>query len=383
MSKNIKLYSASDLDDISWPQTKNGTYAKNYLLPLLKHKSSYFVKNVDSKIYILICDDVIFPITVNEKEYDNCYVVSLLGSINYSKEELRNLKIPFINYALSALLDTLAFFLKLTKSNRVVIINNWMLSTNLYPKVDREVYVSIHRYLIQKFPQFNLIYRSITHFINKELQQTLEEETYLSILSRQIYLFDPSKWSDLPSKARWNIKNDRLLIKKNKYNILSHNEIRFNQIPRIVELYNMLYLKKYTYLNPKFTHEMIYEALSKGILTLIAVEKNGSIDAIVGFFIRDGVMTTPLFGYDTTKCQKVGLYRILTSIVIDYSMEQKLILNHSAGAAHFKRKRGMFAALEYLYIYNRHLPFHRRWFLKVISIIYSSLGKFFLEKYKL
>jgi hypothetical protein len=44
-------------------------------------------------------------------------------------------------------------------------------------------------------------------------------------------------------------------------------------------------------------------ALERQLLTLWALVREGCIDGVVGYFVRNGVMTQPFFGYDTD-CRK-------------------------------------------------------------------------------
>lgn len=67
-----------------------------------------------------------------------------------------------------------------------------------------------------------------------------------------------------------------------------------------MQLYNMLYLGKYSPLNVQFNENFIYEfGLQKEIFTIKALRNKhtNSIDAVLGYYRMNGVMTTPIFGY--------------------------------------------------------------------------------------
>jgi hypothetical protein len=383
MCSEISLYSSKDFGKIPWPDTENGRYAKNFITPLLKESTQYYIQNVDSKLYVLIAGDLVLPVTVNEKGYKNSYVVSSLGFIQYTKEEMEKTKIPIVKPLLNVLLSALESLFKLTKMNQVVSVNNWMLSTNLYPKCDPQIFRYIHEFLLRRFPQHSIIFRSLSTTLNNDLQNVLIKNGFTNIVFRQVYLFDPKRWKKLSAKARWNVRNDRKLINKHNYRVLGHNEITEKHTPRIHQLYNLLYLEKYTYLNPQFTPEMIRDAIENKTLTLIAIEKEEVLDGVVGFFQRDGIMTTPLLGYDIYKDQSLGLYRMLTGLIIEYSLEHDILLHHSSGAGHFKRKRGMYADLEYACVFNKHLPFRQRCVVQAMRFLFNQIGKSILKKYKL
>ena len=43
---------------------------------------------------------------------------------------------------------------------------------------------------------------------------------------------------------------------------------------------------------------------------------NGRLDGVVGCFVRNNVISSPLVGYDTTLPIDLGLYRMLSAIVL-------------------------------------------------------------------
>ena len=64
------------------------------------------------------------------------------------------------------------------------------------------------------------------------------------------------------------------------------------------------------------------------------------IMAVIGFWEVDGVMTTPLFGYDTDAPAELGLYRMASWMVSISGKELNLLVNASGGVGAFKRQRG-------------------------------------------
>jgi hypothetical protein len=132
-----------------------------------------------------------------------------------------------------------------------------------------------------------------------------------------------------------------------------------------------------------FNERFIKLALLQKTLHLIAIKKDGHIDAVLGYFCRDGVMTTPLFGYDTTLPLELGLYRMLSAVLFSIARENGHVLNESSGAAQFKRNRGGFAAIEYSTVYDRHLPWYRRLCWTVLAVLLVAIGIPLMQKYKL
>ena len=93
-------------------------------------------------------------------------------------------------------------------------------------------------------------------------------------------------------------------------------------------------------------------------------------------------MTTPVFGYDTAVPQEIGLYRMLSAVLLRQSAEEGCLLHESAGAAQFKRNRGATAEIEYSAVYDRHLPFYRRMGWAMLSPLLNRVGVPIMKKHK-
>ena len=63
-----------------------------------------------------------------------------------------------------------------------------------------------------------------------------------------------------------------------------------------------------------FTPAYLWNALQHRLFEIKAIKRD-TIDGVIAYFIRDGVMTTPILGYHTNSDQQQGLYRILSSLL--------------------------------------------------------------------
>jgi hypothetical protein len=129
---------------------------------------------------------------------------------------------------------------------------------------------------------------------------------------------------------------------------------------RIVALYNDLYLRKYSYYNPQFTEDFIMFCLRERLLVIKAFQRAGRLDGVLGYFVRRGLLTPPLFGYDTRLPQSLGLYRLISTLTSLEGQRQGALVHFSAGVGAFKRARGGVNAIEYNAVYDAHLPPARR-----------------------
>jgi hypothetical protein len=333
---------------------------------------------------LLIDEQIVLPISINEEEYANSYVCSPYSHyVTYAKEELVLIQQRWLKFALKMLIDCFGVLCKWCHINKTVHINNWLLSTNLYPALQPEQLAAILSFLRERFPQHTLILRSLNAYTNTPLLEAARQHGCRLVPSRQIYLVEPAKNDSITSKARWLLKRDRALVQKHGYNVVTTNELQEQDIPHIVEIYNMLYLQKYSLCNPMFTEEFIRLALQEQTLQLVALRKDGRVDAVLGYFCRNGAMTTPLFGYDTNLPLEIGLYRMLSALLFFIAQENGYVLHESSGAAQFKRNRGAMADIEYSAVYDQHLPWPRRLCWIVLARILDGVGVSLMKKFRL
>ncbi|SFB50462.1 Acetyltransferase (GNAT) domain-containing protein [Cohnella sp. OV330] len=386
MSVSVLFYDSTNIGDCPWPDTAYGQYARRYLLPVMTGGSEAFVANVRTRLLVMSVDGIPVPVTVNDAEYANSYVCSpYTHYVSYAKEELSLLRNRVLIAALSAVLTGIGGLLKASRFNRVVHVNNWLLSTNLYPVLSDEQWSAALERLIRAFPGHAIAFRSLNASLNAREMDHLRGRRCRLVPSRQIYLLHTDDPDFANAKARWLLKRDRALAVRHGYVEVGPANMTPADIPRMAELYKMLYLDKYSLHNPQFTERFLETALAEGTLELHGYRDGatGRLEAILGFYAREGAMTTPLFGYDTSRPQAHGLYRMLSALLIDIARERGLLLHESSGAAQFKRNRGAVADIEYTALYDGHLPAWRRGSWSALEGLLGKIGVPLMQKYKL
>lgn len=358
--------------EIPWPENENGEYARAYLTPLMSAPSE-FVANVGTTYGVVIVDgEIVLPVTINDGDYENSYVCSPYAHyVTYAKEELRMLDSPLLRGTLAGALSTLGLWLRFCDINRVILVNNWLLSTNLYPALTGAQIAKVSAFLRARFVNHAIAFCSV----NSSLSGACGD--LLLVPGRQIALARPA---DHPAKQRRRWWRDYLLIDRRGYRIVEPGPA---DVPRIVELYNMLYLDKYSRNNPQFTERFIAQTRRSGTISYLALSIDGRIDGVLGYFVRDGVLTTPIFGYDTALPQKVGLYRMLGGILYDTAAQKGWLLNDSSGAAEFKRLRGAVADIEFRAVDVRHLAWRRRMGWRVLATLLHRVAVPLVRRYEL
>ncbi|WP_312473406.1 hypothetical protein [Neobacillus sp.] len=367
----IQLHDIHTINNIDWDSKRDGEYVKNYFTPILQYGINHYIKNVNTSVYLLEIDDLVIPVTVNEKEFENSYVCSpYTHYISYAKEELWELKKPLLEKVLSKCIDGIGFFLRHTRINRVVIINNWFLSTNLYFPLSESQIERITKFLSIKFPTYTLMFRSLNKRLHQQMFHGFKNNKYKQIMSRSIYLFEPLHFKSLSRRQKKDFLNDESFMKKSNYSVSESTKADESFIPVIEQLYNQLYIHKYSEHNPQFTTEYYSNAIKHDLMNFkILQNEDDSIDGVIGYFHRNNVLTTPILGYKLDKGKSQGLYRLL-SLLIAYEVLDKNYIGHfSAGAGDFKRNRGSIQEIEYTFYYNEHLSFTSKFvwnFLKLV-----------------
>src|SRR5262249_2140198 len=147
---------------------------------------------------------------------------------------------------------------------------------------------------------------------------------YQPVISRQVYVLDPRTGGH---RKKTSYLRDRALARRSPYEWTT--DLGDADIPRLKRLYDDLYLDKYSRYNPRFTEEFFRAALNLGWLELQALRCGGRLDGVLGFVVRNGIMTTPLIGYDRSLPADIGLYRLISLRLIEEAQRRGLILHQS------------------------------------------------------
>ncbi|WP_235918239.1 GNAT family N-acetyltransferase [Paenibacillus lutrae] len=364
------------------PEPSPDGMVEAYTLPLIQDGVAAYMANVRTQVQLVQVGPHLIPMTYNDKEYLNSYVCSPYSTyVSYAYEELVLFRSRALRAVLAGVIGTIAPLLKAGRINRNIHLNNWLLSTNLYEEMDREDLRLATGRLVTEYPGHAIVFRSLNERTNSGLMEILKSLGYRFVPSRQVYFFDGRNPQYLEKQNnRW----DATLLKKSGYTVLEHEDLTESDYKRIVDLYEQLYIQKYSALNPQFTEAYISNCHRNGLMYMQGLkDADGVLQGVVGCFIRGDVMTVPLVGYDTSLPQKLGLYRMLMSLVLNRAAQQRQLLHLSSGAAHFKRLRGGEPFIEYSAVYIRHLPAGRRMMWSVLGGILNRIGVPVMRKYQL
>lgn len=367
---NIELYDQHNIDTLSWPNTEDGKCAKGFLLPLVNEGTQQYIKNVQTVLKVLKVDDFVLPITINDTEYHNSYVVSFYSIIGLLEEKIAKKKQHWSNALLKKGLSVFGLLLKLLKINKVVIVNNWLFSTSLNPLLSKEQLDAITHFLTKRFPEHVIVFRSINEYSDKSLLSSLRESGYHLINIRDVFFYDPN-FHNVWSKR--DCKRDLRMLGESGYQIINADQFSSIDAMRGLDLYRSLYIDKYTQYSPQFTEKFIKILLENRFLDLKGLKKNDKVDGIAGFFKMYQHMIVPFFGYDTSQSIEAGLYRMTNILGVDEARKSNFVLNQSSGASDFKKVRGLMPYKEYNAIQSSHLSFFRKFFWHGMKVVNNSV----------
>jgi hypothetical protein len=373
----MRLLEQDQLDNL--PSSHGAMAAVRYARDCIGGDSRRAVRNVITQLKVLDIGRHAFPVSVNDGEElaDNSYVVSPRNTYSgYAKFEIGRLPRRWLAWPLDRLASSMGRRLEAARVDRVVQLNNWLLSTNVYPVGwDGDELAQLTGMLVEQFPDHGLCWRSLNRFSNAALIDRMVSQGYLPVPSRQVWLFDGRRGGRSAFLRHHNTRLDAALRRRMPYDLVPGNALDDADFVRLEQLYNLLYLEKYCELNPQFTATWLRCGQRDGWLQLHALRNGeGRIDGVLGWVGNDQVLTAPIVGYDTTLPRRLGLYRLITQLCLQEAARRETLLNFSSGAAHFKRLRGGQPEIEYSLVYVRHLPAARQRTWTMLSRTLQGLG---------
>ncbi len=359
-SKHIQVdcYGPDEFDVIPWPNTGQADFARRYFKPFYDRGTKDLISNVDTDVHIAIVEGIVVPYTVGSRGDNNSYVCAPQSHyVDYGCEELRHFKGSFLYYLALIIIPILRFFCNICQFNKVVMVNNWLLSTNLYPDISQEQIKALADSLKSRYPKYAIVFRSIDLGLREHLYRVLEEHGSRMVFSRRVHIVHRD------NKKVWKrsvIKRDNRLFKKSPYVLVSGEDLKEDDFERLADLYKQLYIGKYSHLNPQFTAEFMRHKWKENLWEFSGYRIDDTFDAVVGTIHINGVGTAPVIGYEFDRPRKSGLYRLAYLEMLRSTQRRDETMHCSAGVAHYKQLRSAESYLEYNAVFDSHLPPQRK-----------------------
>ena len=356
--------------------------AQDYIAAFAQHGSRAYIANLETTVGLHRWGEHLVPITINDGARADTFVCSpRVGYIDYPREELARFPGRAIIPALRAIIEGMGGLLSLSDLDRIVHINNWMMSTNHPVALDSSLVAHQTRELVDRYPAHILAIRSLTRRYCRGLMDTLHGSGWVLLPSRQVFLVDDVVGECQP---RRDTRRDERLWARQAFAYEEPETISAADAARIVELYDMLYLDKYSRLNPQYTPCFVAMTQQIGLIRYLLLRNDkGIVEAFGGMYQAGDHSTMPLIGYNTGIAQDEGLYRLACHAGLRFAGQRDLHFNMSSGATGFKRSRGASAEMEYTAFYLHHLPLVRRIPMAALAMVASYVGEPILRKYNL
>lgn len=350
-----------------------GPDAALFVARLQEQGTQAMVANVAGEVLLEQAGDHAVPVIVTSGETGGSYVAAPHSAYAlYPRAELDLVDLGWMRGPATLAIAATDRLLRSLDINRAVQIDNWLLSTCLHGDWKGEGLADLRQRLVARLPGHYLLIRSVDDWSCPELTAALRADGWLLLPCRQIWVTDDLQrdWA-----VRKSVKNDGRKLAQSGLVVEDVVRLTDADAARVAELYAMLYIAKYSALNPQYSPHWMQLAVECGLFHLRIVRGfDGQILAAVGIVARGGIATNPMMGYDTQRPQSDGLYRIASWLVGDFALRHGLRLHGSAGAGHFKQQRGARSEIDFMAIHAAHLPFWRRWPLKGIAAALEALA---------
>jgi len=345
------------------------THLAEWFGPVLDHGARWCAPNLKTRCYFLKVDGFELPLTVNEAEWENSWVCSpYTHYVTYAQEEVRRAVSPGLGVPFAALLEGVGGWFRAAECNRVVMVNNWLMSTNPWPAWNgRSLSATLDR-LKARWPSHALVFRTLNARESGPLMEALRAAGARLIPSRQVWWYDPGS---IAVKRSRDVRKDAALLNRGDLERVDHEDLSESDFPSLQALYEDLYLRKYSQHNPRYSVDWLLHLWRGRNLRFTALRHpDGHFVGVEACGPIHRTMVSPIVGYDLSLPASLGLYRRLAVLPILAAREQGLPLNLSAGVGRFKAHRGGEPVMEYLAVVDRHLPLARQlpWrFIEVLS----------------
>lgn len=308
--------------------------------PLVARGTEWCAPNVHADAQWLSVDSEQWRVSITRPQPRNSYVVSVTGQyLDYATEEIRRIPSILARGLSRASLLPLAPLLRAL--DPIAVLDALPVSTVLHATRAPEDWRRALARARDVYHGMPIVVRSLDTIGSGALLATLRDAGMLLLPSRLVFHQDPC------TEAFWRIRNVRHDLALLERAPLETRELTVADGPRIAALYWQLYGEKHSTLNPYFSAEWMAHGIARGVLSGEGLIHDGRLAAAYLSYCVENIMTNPVFGYDTTLPQQLGLYRRLSLLTLLRARRQHHGVHASSGAPGFKASRGGTPTIEY------------------------------------
>ena len=111
-------------------------------ISIMKNGIRHYIRNADSELKLIVDKDLFLPVVIPNSQFDNSYVCSPYSQyIDYGYREI-DIELsdrPIINKISKGILKAFEKCTPRHAFDKVIFVNNWFASTNLYPEIPVQI----------------------------------------------------------------------------------------------------------------------------------------------------------------------------------------------------------------------------------------------------
>jgi hypothetical protein len=242
-----------------------------------------FVANIDAHVETIDAGSLTLPVTVNDATQENAWVCSPLTTYSrYALEETRRVVPGVLATPLCGVIGMGDRWLRGADLDRAVSVNNWLISTNLYPAAVGIDFDALGATCRLRWPRHAIWFRSLNFAQHADWLHALAAVGFDLIPTRQVYLFRDMQRS---ATKHQNLRRDLKLLRTTQLTRVRHDEFNDADFAQSEALYAQLYIDKYSRLNPRYTASFLQAWHHAGLLEFAGFrDGTGVLRAVVGMF---------------------------------------------------------------------------------------------------
>lgn len=341
-----------------------------YLEKLVRQPLQKYVANADCALRVLLVDGKLVPVTLNVGPANRCRLTSLQAHfLDAAEELLTKSKLPRAQrIGLGALLS---FLRAVSRLDDAVLVNNWLLTTNLHPSLSAGEIQRVTAFLTRHFPEKAIVYCGVNTREHRDVLTECRSCGFLPLVCRQILFLNKEQYA---SKRQYR-RDLKWWAQQAKYRwVLEDRELSDPTAMRIHELFHGLYLHRHSPFNPGYTLDFFRMAAQTGFWeTWTLQDARNQIHSTTSIRRAGNTMTNPCNGYDLSASKEEGLYTAIRLKTIRQAEQDGCELHMSSASLEHKRLRGGEPYLEYFLACYQHLPLGARLFWRGFSQLCERL----------
>ena len=346
------------------------------LSALCRYGPRHFGDNLGGQMRLIRAFGTTIPVLVAEAGRELCDVCSPISRyVSYPLEEARrrgrSWQLPLLNAGAGLMGAALARL----GVERVVYVNNWLLSTNPPLRLNRLQLAVLTSWLAGEFSDHAIVYRTVNPALEPELTGNLLAAGCRLLTTRLVYVIDPRQAA---FQRHSDVRRDLRLLENSRYQ-LSHDKAALSEgdLQRMTDLYQRLYISKHCRHNAHFNAAFFARMLATPMVraSFFRDPESGRLDAFSLYTDSGSYLTGFQIGYDQALPQRLGLYRMALMHKVLLAQRRGLLVNLSGGAGSFKCQRGAKPVREYDALFDRHLSRCRRLPWRLVSLESRLFGR--------